>query len=57
MYLCKPCAVDLSKKGKMVKVQPGRSEKNDCGNCGRRRFCLPYEVTDPPKNRKGDKHK
>lgn len=43
--LCKPCAVALEGKGKIVKSAGGRSEKITCSACGRRRYGTTYDVT------------
>lgn len=50
--MCKPCAIALERKGKMVKPAGGRCEKTTCAECGRRRFGITYEVTGWPHRRK-----
>lgn len=50
--LCKTCAVALEDRGKTVKPAGGRCEKITCAECGRRRFGVPYDVTDWPTCRK-----
>ena len=46
IFMCKPCAVSEKEAGKKVELEAGRSEKNTCEVCGRRRFCCLYTVRD-----------
>lgn len=50
--LYKPCAVDLTARGKTVKPLTGRSGKITCAECGRRKFGITYEVTGRATRRK-----
>lgn len=43
--LCKPCAMELERRGKTVKPLETRAEKITCKACGRRRYGVRYEVT------------
>ena len=52
--LCKPCALGLSSTGVGVKPIGARHEKITCEECGRRRFGLPYEVTQEKKKKRGE---
>ena len=56
MTLCKPCAVAMEAEGKKMKTIPCRCEKITCGKCGRRRFGVKYEVTDPKGGRQDDNY-
>jgi len=43
--LCKPCAMELASRGKVLKPLEFRAEKITCEACGRRRYGVRYEVT------------
>ncbi|MCI8538276.1 MAG: lytic transglycosylase domain-containing protein [Oscillospiraceae bacterium] len=42
--LCKPCAMELASRGKVLKPLEFRAEKITCAACGRRRYGVQYEV-------------
>lgn len=43
--LCRPCAEKLKAGGKKLTEIPAVGLKDTCGECGRRRYCRPYEKT------------
>lgn len=42
--LCKPCALEISRKGRAVKPLHSKTAKITCSACGRRRFGIEYDV-------------
>lgn len=45
--LCKPCAIKMADKGVSIKPAGGRCEKITCAECGRRRFGISYQISEP----------
>lgn len=43
MTLCTPCAKRME-DGYTVKKIPGATRKDTCTECGKRRFCLDWQV-------------
>ena len=48
--LCGVCAALMKEAGLQLRQLPGRTEKVNCENCGRRRFGGVYEI-DPSQSR------
>ena len=44
MHLCRPCSEALQEVRKVTLLGAGKTSKQTCGNCQRRRYCLLYRV-------------